>query len=305
MRGEPMITGTFLDEISHDIASANWGPDEWRRDFASMKADGIDTVVLIRAGYKDRATFDARVLRKLHPHLIVQEDLVALFLSLAAEHGMSLWFGSYDSGEFWQQQQHQKEADLNRALVDEVWERYGRSSAFRGWYLGHEIDARDEHSLRALEELCGHIKATSGLPILIAPRPRGTQQSQASFTLEQHRREWTSLCAELRGRVDCVAFQDGGVPFALLPEFLAVNAELARANGLANWSSVESFDRDVHVKYPPIAWPKLRYKLECALAAGVSKLITFEYSHFLSPHSMYSSAHALHRRYREWLATQR
>lgn len=25
------ITGTFLDEITQDIASQNWGPDEYRR----------------------------------------------------------------------------------------------------------------------------------------------------------------------------------------------------------------------------------------------------------------------------------
>ena len=27
------ITGTFLDEISHDISHQNWGPDEWAQDF--------------------------------------------------------------------------------------------------------------------------------------------------------------------------------------------------------------------------------------------------------------------------------
>ena len=39
------ITGTFLDEISHDIPSSNWGPEEWAADFDAMKADGIDTVI--------------------------------------------------------------------------------------------------------------------------------------------------------------------------------------------------------------------------------------------------------------------
>jgi len=293
-----MITGTFLDEISRDNASANWGPDEWRRDFGSMKADGIDTVVLTRAGYKDRATFDSRVLRKQHRHLIVQEDLVALFLALAAENGIALWFGMYDSGEFSQQGKHQKEADINRAFADEVWERYGRSSAFRGWYLSHEIDAFDDGALRVYEELCAHLKATSGLPILFSPDLRSPKQVPGTPSVQQ-------VFARLAGKVDVVAFRDGSVPLAELPDLLAVHADLAKAHGIACWANVETFDRDVHVKYPPIAWPKLRYKMESALGARISKLITFEYSHFLSPHSMYSSAHALHRRYREWLATQR
>ena len=46
------ITGTFLDEISHDIPHQNWGEKEWDLDFRYMKAMGIDTVILIRSGYR-------------------------------------------------------------------------------------------------------------------------------------------------------------------------------------------------------------------------------------------------------------
>lgn len=31
------ITGTFLDEISHDIPHQNWGEKEWDMDFRYMK----------------------------------------------------------------------------------------------------------------------------------------------------------------------------------------------------------------------------------------------------------------------------
>ena len=46
------ITGTFLDEISHDIPHQNWGMKEWDQDFQHMKAIGIDTVIMIRSGYR-------------------------------------------------------------------------------------------------------------------------------------------------------------------------------------------------------------------------------------------------------------
>ena len=46
------ITGTFLDEISHDIPHQNWGEKEWDADFAKMKAIGIDTVIMIRCGHR-------------------------------------------------------------------------------------------------------------------------------------------------------------------------------------------------------------------------------------------------------------
>ena len=46
------ITGTFLDEISHDIPHQNWGEKEWDLDFQHMKNIGIDTVIMIRSGYR-------------------------------------------------------------------------------------------------------------------------------------------------------------------------------------------------------------------------------------------------------------
>ena len=56
------ITGTFLDEISHDIPHQNWGRAEWDRDFAAMKSIGIDTVILIRSGHKRFLTFPSEYL---------------------------------------------------------------------------------------------------------------------------------------------------------------------------------------------------------------------------------------------------
>ena len=41
-------------------------------------------------------------------------------------------------------------------------------------------------------------------------------------------------------------------------------------------------------------------KLEAAGKCGVDKAITFEFSHFMSPNSMYTSAHGLYDRYMEY-----
>ena len=51
------ITGTFLDEISHDIPHQNWGVKEWEQDFRYMKSIGIDTVIVIRCGYRKFITY--------------------------------------------------------------------------------------------------------------------------------------------------------------------------------------------------------------------------------------------------------
>jgi hypothetical protein len=52
------------------------------------------------------------------------------------------------------------------------------------------------------------------------------------------------------------------------------------------------------IKFPPADWRYLRLKMEAATATA-EKLITFEFSHFMSPHSCYPAAHNLFRRYCE------
>ncbi|HWU39484.1 MAG TPA: DUF4434 domain-containing protein, partial [Candidatus Acidoferrum sp.] len=92
-----LITGTFLDEITYDIPSNNWGRREWQQDFRYMRAAGIDTVILIRAGLGKIATFPSQVLAREAGIYPVYDDLVQMFLDLSAEHGMEFWFGTYDS----------------------------------------------------------------------------------------------------------------------------------------------------------------------------------------------------------------
>jgi hypothetical protein len=297
-----MISGTFLDEITHDIPYQNWGPTEWDADFAAMKAFGIDTVIIIRAGYRDRATFNSRVLRKRHAHLLVQEDLVGLFLSLSEKYGMKLFFGTYDSGEYWHSGQAQKEVDINKAFTEEFFENYGDSPALGGWYICHEINSFDETVMKVYEQLATHLRALKQMPILISPYIKGIKQFDDAISLDKHTEEWTQVFARIQGLVDIVAFQDGHVDYPVLKDYLQVNASLARNHGLTSWSNVESFDRDMPIKFPPIGWPKLRYKIDAAKEAGVDKLITFEFSHFLSPNSIYPAAHHLNRRYREHYA---
>ncbi len=77
------ITGTFLDEISHDIPHQNWGPKEWDADFQAMQAMGIDTVILIRSGHKRWLTYPSEVLINRQDCHRPPLDLVDLYLTLA------------------------------------------------------------------------------------------------------------------------------------------------------------------------------------------------------------------------------
>lgn len=304
------ITGTFLDEISHDIPHQNWGPAEWERDFLAMRAVGIDTVILIRSGHRQWLTYPSEVLIAKENCHRPPLDLVDLFLTLAERHGMAFYFGTYDSGRYWTTGEFQKEIDLNRAAADEVWRKYGQRAAFKGWYLTQEVSRRTGRIIDVYATMGRHCKALSGgkFPVLISPYMdgikavsafSGTLAKQEGVTLQKHEQEWNEIMAGIAGSVDVVAFQDGHVDFHELADYLAVNHALASRHGLRCWTNSETFDRDMPIKFLPIKWEKLLLKLQAAARTKVDKAITFEFSHFMSPNSAYVQAGHLYNRYRE------
>lgn len=291
------LTGTFLDEITHDIPSQNWGREEWRREFALYRAIGIDTVVIIRAGYQDKCIFPAKSVAGLLP---VYEDLARLFLDLAEEFGLTLFWGTFDSGSHWYRGSWWKEVDLNRAFLDEVVERYGDSPAFGGWYLCHETSRNDMHIIDLFREIGGHCRGLKDVPVLISPFPQGSKQFAGGdvFSLEESLDHWERIFAETADVVDICAFQDGQIQYRELPEFLAGVKALGDRHGVTIWSNVETFDRDMPIKFPPADWRYLRLKMEEA-SKTAEKIVTFEFAHFMSPYSMWRSARNLFRRYCE------
>ena len=304
------IRATFLDEISHDIPHQNWGRREWDADFGHMRRAGIDTVVLIRCGYRDWLTYPSDRLMTDEAAFRPPVDLVRMFLELSEEHGMAFYLGLYDSGRYWVGGDYEREVEINLAVIDEAWARYGSSRAFAGWYLSQECSRAVPGIADLYARLGAGCKAVSGgLPVMISPYIDGpkaisqyaTESSRdEGITVETHEREWDGIFAAIRGSVDIVAFQDGHVGFRELTSFLEANRRLADRHGMACWTNTESFDRDMPIKFPPIKWEKLLFKLEAADRAGIEHAITFEFSHFMSPQSAYPAAGHLYNRYMEY-----
>lgn len=304
------ITGTFLDEISHDIPHQNWSLREWDQDFTYMKNMGIKDVILIRSGYKRFITYPSKVLPQHENAFTPPADLVDMFLELSEKHGFNFYFGLYDSGQYWASGQFEHEVEINRRVIDEVWQWYGERKAFKGWYLSQEVSSKIGTIIDTYAGLGRYCKEVSGnLPVLISPYIEGPKAVLASenrlhkedhLTLQQHEKEWDEIMAGIRESVDIVAFQDGHVDFENLPDFLQVNKNLADKHGLQAWTNSESFDRDMPIKFLPIKWEKMLIKLKAAEKAGYSNAITFEFSHFMSPQSAYQQAHHLYNRYCEF-----
>lgn len=306
-----IISGTFLDEISHDIPHQNWGREEWHKDFGHMKEMGIDTVILIRCGYQRWLTYPSDYLMAQEGCYSPPVDLVELFLNLSEEHGMTFYFGSYDSGKYWWQEgDYAKEVEINLHVIDEVWQRYGHYKAFGGWYLSQEVSRKTKGIMDLYVRLGSHCKAVSHqLPTMISPYIDGVkaimaQESmilrQESIGLRDHEQEWDEIFDAIHEAVDIVAFQDGHVALHELSDYFTINKVLTDRYDMACWTNAESFDRDMPIKFLPIKWEKLKMKLEAAQRAGLDKAITFEFSHFMSPQSSYPQARHLYNRYMEW-----
>ena len=297
-----LVTGTFLDEISHDIPHQNWGEKEWDRDFASMKAAGIDTVILIRCGHKRFITFPSKYLMDNESCYCPPLDLVELFLTLADKYDMSFYFGLYDSGKYWHRKECEKELAISKFVAEEAWKNYGHYKSFKGWYLNCEISRNSMGMTSLYRDLGCFVKDLSGnLPVMISPYICGVKvMPESPITIIEHEHDWDIILSEIKGAVDIVAFQDGQCDYEELPDYLVLNRDLARRYGMKSWTNCETFDRDMPWRFPPIKWEKMRLKLEAARKAGVDKAITFEFSHFMSPNSMYQSAHGLYDCYMEY-----
>lgn len=296
------ITGTFLDGIPCDIPSQNWGRDDWEKQFAVFKEMGMDTVVIIRVGWKERAhlaMYDSKVMRAA---VCAHDDLVAQFLDLATRNGLDLYMGLYDAGR-WCDGDNAGEVAVNLELIDELIERYGPHPAFHGWYLSHEpgLETRPWEIWDPLA--CRLRRRTPDKPLLLSPRYEGVKWDR-TFPPDAYADEFDAALSHLTGRIDAAAFMDGHVDFAELAGYAAAMKPVLDKHKIGFWSNVETFDRDMPFRFPPIDWYKLRIKIE-AVQPFVSKLITFEAPHFLSPYSMWKSARMLFKRYMEYLDSKK
>jgi len=305
------ITGTFLDEISHDIPHQNWGEKEWDKDFANMRAIGIDTVIMIRSGYRKFITYPSEYLIKTHGCYMPSVDLLDMYLRLADKYNMKFYFGLYDSGKYWDTGDLGWEIEDNKYVIDEVWKNYGsKFKSFQGWYISGEISRKTKGAINAFHAMGKQCKDVSGgLPTFISPWIDGSKAVQAAssaiskenvVSIQEHERDWGEIFEGIHDVVDAVAFQDGHIGYDELDAFFEVNKRMSDKYNMKCWTNAETFDRDMPIKFFPIKFDKLRLKLEAAERAGYDKGITFEFSHFMSPQSSYLQAGHLYNRYKEY-----
>jgi len=289
------ITATFLDEITHDIPSQNWGEKEWESDFKAMKAAGIDTVVIIRAGYKDKIIYPSKALK-----INADYDLAELFFTLGDRYGMKLYLGTYDSGLYWIKGPSEKEVELSKLFIEETLERYGKHKSFYGWYISQEVGKHEFNIGRYYPPVAAKMrKDTPEKPILISPFLWGRKMTKDFLEPEAYTKEWDKLLALLPGCFDAMAFQVAAAEIYEIADYLKGLKGLADKYKVKLWGNVETFSTELPTKgFYPIDIRDLKRKLEI-VEPFVEKVITFEFSHFMSPLATNTAAHNLYKRYLE------
>jgi len=303
------ITGTFLYEITWDIPAQNWGREEWSREFDTFVEAGIDTVIIIRTALRDMCAFPSETLG-----IRDVPDLVQLFLDESARRNIKLYIGTYDSGRMGHEMKEwEHDWDVNRKFIPEQLKRYGSHPAFHGWYVSPETCIATPGSIEIFKRFSGLMKElTPEKPVLISPYYPSFAYREDT-PAERHRKfvdDWAKIFTQAPA-IDICAFQDGSCSFTQesfptleLEDYVKEVHALCREHKITMWNNVETFARNMPIKFPPLDWRWLQRKMAIA-DPYAEKHITFEFSHFLSPNSIYPSAHTLYKRYRENILTGR
>jgi hypothetical protein len=255
--------------------------------------------VFIRGAFYDKAVFPS----KNFPHLKEESDHFAeMIFKEAAKRNMKVFMGLYISNLTWNDGDSQGEIEKNKIFIDEVLERFGDMPSFAGWYIPHETC-----------DNCGNIKATMGglaalckekspnKDVLVSPFFRTTVAfaPEDAYSPKRMAEEWDEIWEDCGQYIDYCAFQDGTAPINELADYFIEMKKVCDKYGMQLWANVETFERDVRRMYYPIPFDLLRKKIEI-LQPHVDKMMTFEFSHFLSPQSIYPSARNLNRLYRAY-----
>lgn len=291
------ITGTFIDEITFDIPSSNWSREQWTKDLDYMQEIGIDTVIFIRGGYQDKSVFPSKVLGTPYA-----DDLAGLIFDETSKRDMKVIFGAYISNGDWNRGDYATELKINKEFINEVYERYGEYPSFNGWYIPHEV-TRDvlniTEIMSGLSAMCKD--KTPDKKVMMSPIFRGqlTGMSCDYFTPERQADEWDRMFTKAGKDVDICAFQDGSAPTRLMEAYYTKMREVCKKHNVEHWVNAETFERDVRNVLYPIPFQELRRRLDMHQKYA-DKIITFEFSHFLSPQSIYPSARNLNNLYKDF-----
>ncbi|MBO6280680.1 MAG: DUF4434 domain-containing protein [Bacilli bacterium] len=291
------ITATFIDEITYDITPQNWGEKEWIKDIENMQNAGIDTLVIMRGVFYDKILYPSKHFKDKKSDY---KDFIELILNEADKRNMDVYIGLYISNLTWNDGDYVTELKENEFYVSEILEKYNHHKSFIGWYLPHEVGHNNYNFVPVTTGLIEILKRKSPeKKIFISPfyRDKDIDYPEPTLSPEETYKEWDEMFKVFGKDIDCCAFQDGTCSLQNLDKYMYQTKLLCDKYNIEMWSNIETFKR--LDGFPPQDLETLKAKIEIA-KKYCKKLITFEFSHFLSPQSMYEKARQLNAQYLEY-----
>ncbi len=285
------ISATF---IQYQTWMMRLTPNQWHRELDALAKAGIRTIIL------QRLQAGSTSFLPQNGHGI---DATRIVLEYAQRHHMQVMLGLAEDDGWWRSlldpEYLARLLKTNTGLAQTVWERYGASPAFAGWYIPQEpwdIQARDDQ-IAALAGYFASIASTcralsGGKPVAIAPffstllSPDGFQQLYTQFLAH--------------ASVDLVMLQDGvgarnwdhDLEARIIPYFAAMR-QACTANGVTLWSDLELFRTQSGFHPASIARIRRQFTAE---APYVRCFAVFDAFHYLSPYRG-AAQRALYRAY--------
>jgi len=287
--GALILNGSFLQPQLGD----QWSAAEWADEFQYMKDVGMDHLIL---QWSANTEYGTAVYPTTVPGLTQEtsQDVIAKALQMGEVYGIDIyiglqlnheWFANYTNDVAWLED----EAAVAGELIEDLWDQYGSSDAFKGWYLSFEVDnwnMPDATSWQRMADFYNDVTAVAhtvspGLPIMISPfynvsgglNPAGWQTM------------WEYILS--RTDIDILALQDGvGAGHAETADLVAWFAATSQAIGTASpgtalWADTETFNTD----FKPM---DVRHMVDNMLAVEpyVSHYTSFSFNHYMSPQTV-------------------
>lgn len=293
------ITATFIDEVSMDIRPTNWTKKQWLKDLKAMKSVGIDTVVFIRGGLLDKCIYPSKT---FHSFYTEDNDYLEYMLTYTDKLGINVYIGLYMCTGNWDNGNYERMVEENDIFTNEILERYSHHKSFIGWYIPTEVCMDEFNIIPTLEGLTSLLKKkTPEKKIYFCPlyRTRILESVEREFSYEKTYEVWDKILSTMGKDIDSISFTDGTAPLNMLEGYVDATKRVADKYNIEYWANIELFMRLGPGLFAPIQFEVLQAKIEIFKKYAV-KLNSFEFSHFMSPNSMYESGINLFKRYKEY-----
>lgn len=291
------IKGTFVDEITYDIPSQNWSLDDWKEDLDNMKSVGIDTVIFVRGFFENKCIFPSKLLENKDGVV----DLLGFVLKECEKRDMKVYIGMYIKNLVWDYGKSDNEIQMNDIFTDEIIEKYSQYKSFYGWYIPHEVgnDCLNICDIYySLSKMCK--EKTPDKKVLISPffLTEVLVGEEGKLYPNQVYDEWDKIFAKSGQYIDYCAFQDGSAPMDTMESYFINVKKACDKHHVELWQNVELMARGSDT-FLPNDISLIAKKIE-VIKPYVTNVITFEFSHFMSPKADLEGARKLYKDYKEY-----